>query len=158
ITADESNIVGLPLAGWFGGVHARRNAAIQSSIAVRVLLRIVVANLDLITRAQTDPAVASGGHSVFKMQFKVPKFPVADDVGAATGSAQDSVMRRPFKFAIRLEWPPAGQIFAIEQLDGFAILPASVVFVLDFWRTNAGPPDGGLIGTLVFESPFQLFA
>src|SRR5205085_9650139 len=113
--ADEGDVAALPFAGAPHRVHPRREEAVDAPGTFRAgRLAEVIVDLELVTPAEVDSAVAPGGVPVFGVKLEVGEGELRDDVAALRRVYHLPVTRRPLALPPAAR-PPAGKIPAVEE-------------------------------------------
>ncbi len=75
--------------------------------------------LHFVTAAEIDAAVCILAAVEFEVQLEVLELVIVDELMAVAGADDGAVLHRPLRRAglVRM---PAGEVFAVEQRDGFA--------------------------------------
>ncbi len=143
---DERNVEGLPLIRSTRLFGRRSEKPIHAAGVVtgRLSLRLGF-DLYFVAPAQIDPAVGILAAVELHVQLEILELRVTDNLGAVARSNQGSILHGPFGRA-GLAHLPAGEIFALEELDGLAPLGRSGL--VELRRTNRGPRPRFAIGTV----------
>src|ERR1035437_1982351 len=156
LTPDQADVVDLPLPGRFARVLARRNAAVEGAITVRIRrLAVVFLDLDLVSRPQTNPAIAARRKPAFHVQLEVPELFFREDVASSAGTGQNAVLHGPSPFPFGYQCAPAGEVPVVEEGDGWALAPGTVILVPNDRRAHAGPLHRRVVLALRLERALQ---
>ncbi len=135
--ADERDVKRLPGVGrarLFGrGSQEPIDAA--GVVAGRLGLRLGF-DLHFVAAAQIDSAVGILAAVELHMQLEILELGIADNLGSVAGSHKGSILHCPFGRA-GLAHLPAGEVFAVEELDGLA--PLRRARLVESRRAHASP-------------------
>src|SRR6266487_2496063 len=117
-TTHERDVHDLPFARLLGGIEARGQEPVDAAdlVAVR-LIAIVVFNLDFISAAKINAAVAAFGITEFGVDLEIGEFLLGDKIIARSCVDQKTVSNHPTVLGLSGAGLPAGEVFAVEKLD-----------------------------------------
>lgn len=121
LVSNNSCFAGLPFVAGFGNEFVGRFEIVNGPVSVDGCFgtSVVAKNLDLLAAAQIEPAVGIVGHHIFKLNRKIPKFLIRNQIVTVkffVGRVfKNTFFNRPTIPAIGMAKMPAGKIFAIEE-------------------------------------------
>ena len=132
VSANQGDVVGLPLAGLAWKFRRWREEAVNAADAMAGrLINGVGFDLNFVAAAQVDAAVGIGIAVKFDMQLEILELGIVDQFGAFARRDQEAVFDFPDFGGFGVTHRPSGEIFSVEERDRLS----------PFWR--AGPYPGG---------------
>src|ERR1035437_7048623 len=119
-TAHQSDVEAFPLARRARQLHRRREHAVDTPDAVKLVVgvHLLVLHLDFVAAAQIDAAIAVIGAVEFDVQFEIVELARGFQVGALGFVDQLAVLHRPVIGQSRVGGFPSGEILAVEDWLG----------------------------------------
>jgi len=139
--ANEGDFEGLPFAGFFGGVNAWSEVAINAADEVAFGFEAeIIFDLHFVTAAQVNAAVGVFRVAEFGAQFEIGEFAFGEEIVAGVSVGEKTVANLPAVFGICAAGFPASEVVAVEEFD--RLTPFRCVIAHEGGRAVAFPRDG----------------